>query len=200
MQTGPIQLTATANVAPSSNVNTVSLNPIADAEVASGKATSNFGTSSDIYIESAATGSKGNERGWLKFDLSSLPACSNIVGARLVMFCWSTARASMPAAVYPASTDSWTETGLTWNNQPGFGSAISTLTLASGSTNVSYSWDVTTFVQPAHALPPVHGHSPVGRGLLPHLDPPACRPETARAHLSKTHLVSWRPRRINQDV
>ncbi|MEI9999294.1 MAG: DNRLRE domain-containing protein [Verrucomicrobiota bacterium] len=146
-QTGAIQLTASASVAPFSSVNTVSLTPVADAEVASGKPTSNFGSSSDIYIQSANGGSYGNERGWLKFDLSSLPAGSNIAGARLVMFCWSATGASLPTGVSAASTDSWTETGLTWNNQPGFGNPISTVALSSGATNVSYSWDVTQFVQ-----------------------------------------------------
>ncbi|HEY0256690.1 MAG TPA: DNRLRE domain-containing protein [Candidatus Methylacidiphilales bacterium] len=145
-QSGPIQLTAMASGAPVSTVNTVSLTPIADAEIASGHATTNYGSSTSIYIQSAASG-YGNERGWLKFDLSSLPANANITGARLVMYNWKDTGASLPSSAYPGNSDTWTETGLTWNNQPAFGSALSTVTLASGSYDLDYTWDVTSFAQ-----------------------------------------------------
>ena len=146
-QTAPIQLTATASVAPFSDVNTTLLTPVADAQVEDGSPNSNFGTSNNIFIESAASGTFGNERGWLKFNLGSLPAGSNITGARLVMYNWKVSGASLPTAVFGSSDDTWTEAGITWNNQPASVSAISTLTLDSGKTNVSYAWDVTPFVQ-----------------------------------------------------
>ena len=46
-----------------------------------------------------------------------------------------------------ATDDTWTETGVTWNNQPAFGSVLDTQTLSSGTTNVWYNWNVTSFVQ-----------------------------------------------------
>ena len=153
-QGSPIQLTATASGAPVSSVNTVSLTPIADAEVASGHATTNYGSSTNIYIQSAASG-YGNERGWLKFDLSSLPSNANITGARLIMYNWKAAGAALPTSAYGGSSDSWTETGLTWNNQPSFGAATSTVTLNSSSYDLNYTWDVTSFAQSKFA-----GYSP----------------------------------------
>ena len=58
------------------------LSPVADAEVASGSGGTNFGTSTNIFIQgTTATGTFGIERGWLKFDLSGIPAGSTISSA-----------------------------------------------------------------------------------------------------------------------
>ncbi len=145
-QNGPIQLTATASGAPvgSSNV----LIPIADSGVAEGNPTSNTGTKTSMYVSSSSTSSFKDERSWVKFDLSSLPANANITGARLVMYCWSIAGAAMPAEVCTSSTDTWTETGINWSNQPTFGGAVSTNTLTAVG---SYTWDVTNVVQSDYA-------------------------------------------------
>lgn len=153
-QTGPIQLTATASGAAVSSVTTTSIKPVADAEIAQGKGTSNYGTSTGIYIQSQNSTTSGafqNERGWLKFDLSSLPASSNITGARLQMVCWKVAGASLSADAYGSTNDSWTETGLTWNNQPDpttWGSVLSSVTLSGIAT---YTWDVTPYVKTKYA-------------------------------------------------
>ena len=45
------------------------------------------------------------------------------------------------------TTDTWTETGINWNNQPAFGPQLSTQTLAAGTVNLWYNWDVTSFAQ-----------------------------------------------------
>lgn len=138
----PLTLTATA----STTSNSFSLTPVADAQVASGNPATNYGTGTNIYLQSSTSGF-GNERGWLKFDLSGLPAGSLIVGATLQLYNWKAAGASMPAAVHPVDDDSWTETGITWNSQPVFGPVLDTRTLAAGTPNSWYSWDVTSFAQ-----------------------------------------------------
>lgn len=147
-QTGAIQLTATASGAPVSSVNTISLTPVADSGVTEGNPTSNTGTKTSMYVQSSSTSSYKDERAWVKFDLSSLPANANITGARLQLTCFSAAGAALPAAVCSSSTDNWTETGITWNNQPSFGGAISTNTLTSAA---AYTWDVTNVVQSDYA-------------------------------------------------
>jgi hypothetical protein len=140
----PLTLAATATT----NAGTYLLAPIADSQVASGNPTTNYGTTGNLYIQSASSG-YGNERAWLKFDLSAIPAGSAISNATLQLWNWKAAGASMPAEVRGGSDDSWTEAGITWNNQPAFGAALSTQTLVGGTTtpNVWYNWDVTSFVQ-----------------------------------------------------
>jgi len=142
----PLTLTATANVAPGSGQNYYSLEPVADAQVESGVPGSNFNTN-NLYIQSANGGSYGNERAWLRFDLSSLPAGSTITSATLNMSCWKATGASLSAEVHGGNDDTWGETTITWNNQPTFGSVLDTQTLASGVTNLYYSWDATAFAQ-----------------------------------------------------
>ena len=140
--TAPITLSATASVSGEG----YALTPLADAEVASGSANTNFGTNANLYLESSP-GSFGVERAWLKFDLSVIPAGSTITSATLQLWNWKSAGPSMPVEVRSSSTDSWTETGITWNTQPSLGDVLDTQTLASGTSNVLYSWNVTSFVQ-----------------------------------------------------
>jgi len=153
-QAGPVtvdnpapSITLTAGAGPSSSVRYLA--PVADAQVASGHATSNYGTSSNIYLQSSSA-SYGNERDWLKFDLSVLPSGSTIIGAALQMYCWKATGPAIAAEVRGGSDDSWIESGtggLTWNTQPGYGSVLDTQTLAAGAANLWYSWDVGAFVQ-----------------------------------------------------
>jgi len=142
---------ASANlVAQASNSSNVILTPAADAQVASGKPTTTYGTSSNIYLQSASTGvsSFGNERGWLRFDLSGLPNDKVITQATLQMFCWKAAGPAMDVGVYGGTDDTWSETTITGGTQPGFdGTPLDTKSLAAGATDVWYSWDVTARVQ-----------------------------------------------------
>ena len=141
--TSSLTLTATA----AANSSTVySLSPVADSTISSGNPTTNSGTSTTLFMQSGS-GSFGNERDWLKFDLSVIPAGLTITSAQLQLFCWTAAATSLPVAVSGGDTDSWTETGITWNTQPTFGSTLNTQTLASSATNITYSWDVTSFAQ-----------------------------------------------------
>ncbi|MEI9897101.1 MAG: hypothetical protein WDN28_25375 [Chthoniobacter sp.] len=74
---GPLTLTANAMVAPGSGTNTYVLSAVADSQVSSGSATTNYGTLGYLYTQSSSTDSFGNERAWLRFDLSSIPAGSH---------------------------------------------------------------------------------------------------------------------------
>lgn len=141
--TGAITLTATANVTGGG----YGLAPVADAEVASGSPTSNFGTNSNLFVQSStASGAFGVERGWLKFDLSSIPANSTIASATLTLWNWKSTGPAFPVEVR-SGADSWTESGITWSTQPAPGNVLDSQTLASGTINTWYSWNVTSFVQ-----------------------------------------------------
>ena len=135
-----ITLTATASSQPG---NVYSLTPVADATVASGNPTTN-NNSTTLFLASG-TASFANERAWLKYDLSSIPAGSTITSAQLQLYCWAAATSPMTVAVSGSTTDSWTETGITWNTQPTFGSTLDTEVFDAGATNVLYSFDVTSF-------------------------------------------------------
>jgi len=139
----PLTLTATAT----SSTGTYPLAPVADAQVESGYPTSNYGTSNNLYVQSTSNGSYKNERAWLKFDLSGIPAGMTVSSANLKLWNWKSTGASLPAEVHGGNDDTWTETGITWNSQPAFGASLSSQTLVSGTSNVWYNWDVTSFVQ-----------------------------------------------------
>lgn len=145
-QTDPtLSLTATATLAPGANQTFYTLLSAADATVSSINATSTT-NSTTLFVASAATGF-GDERSWLRFDLSSIPAGSTITSAKLNLFCWATAGNTFVADACPANSDSWAETSINWNTQPTFGAALDSETLTAGSTNVLYTWDATSFVQ-----------------------------------------------------
>ena len=140
---GPLTLNASA----SSAAGTYFLSPVADAGVASAKPTTNTGTSTNFFVQSANGGSFGNERAWVRFDLSTLPAGQAVTGATLQLWNWKATGAALAAEVEGATSDTWTETGLTWNTQPAFGSALDTQTFAAGAANLYYNWNVGSFVQ-----------------------------------------------------
>jgi 2',3'-cyclic-nucleotide 2'-phosphodiesterase / 3'-nucleotidase / 5'-nucleotidase len=138
-----VTLTATATSQPG---NVYSLTPVADATVASGNPTANTNTTT-LFLASATTtaSSFGNERAWLKYDLTSIPAGSTITSAQLQLYCWSAATSAMTVAVSGSTNDTWTETGITWNTQPTFGVTLDTEVFDAGATNLLYSFDVTSF-------------------------------------------------------
>jgi 2',3'-cyclic-nucleotide 2'-phosphodiesterase (5'-nucleotidase family) len=139
----PLTLTATASITGA----TYALAPLADAQVASGSAAANFGTTTNLFVESStAAGTFGIERAWLKFSLAGIPSGSIISNATLQLWNWKSTGVSLPVEVRSGSNDSWTETGITYANQPAFGGVLDTQTLASGAVNAWYGWNVTPFV------------------------------------------------------
>jgi 2',3'-cyclic-nucleotide 2'-phosphodiesterase (5'-nucleotidase family) len=152
----PLPATSSGAVTLSANLSggvSYSLAPVADAQVASGGAVAgnNYGTGTNFYVQSSSTSSFGNERAWLRFDLGSLPAGLAIRSASLQLWNWKSAGASLPAAAYGGADDTWGEATLTYNNQPVFGTALDTVTLTSGTTDLYYGWNVGAFVGTKYA-------------------------------------------------
>jgi len=67
-----------------------------------------------------------NERSFAKFDLSSVPDGATITGAELKMTVKTPPSESRDYQARFISDDTWTETGITWNNQPAQGSVLAT--------------------------------------------------------------------------
>jgi fibronectin type 3 domain-containing protein len=90
--------------------------PVADAYVNDGgSANSNFGTSTRLAVKTTSTPGDGfNRNTYLKFDVRAL---TNVISAKLILTPVQVdGNAALAYAVITNS--SWTETGITWNNQP----------------------------------------------------------------------------------
>ena len=115
----------------------LNLTPVADAYVydASGSVDSNFGSGSTLVVKKSGIGF--NREAFLRFDV---PTTSGFrLGASLKLSCLSV---SVPGVHGVAKVDdnSWTETGITWNNRPTAGSVLKTWTpvaLATSSADVT---------------------------------------------------------------
>jgi len=123
--------------------NNLTLVPSADTYVRDGStAAENFGTDTMLAVKSNSQAGL-NRHIFLKFDLSSLTSVSS---AKLRLFGnFTAASGTSPVTVHAEDTDSWTETGLTWNSQPAVGSAV--VTVPVGLTAQYWEWDLTAFVQ-----------------------------------------------------
>ncbi|PYV40181.1 MAG: hypothetical protein DMG06_20985, partial [Acidobacteria bacterium] len=117
-------------------------NPVADAYVRGGTyASQNFGTAFVLEEKNSDLDSY-DRRTFLLFDLSSFSSAS-VSSAILKLYVTSLMDGTAPIAVFAVTSDSWTETGITWNNQPAFGSQVVSTSL---STTGWASFDVTSFV------------------------------------------------------
>jgi hypothetical protein len=119
------------------------LTPTADTYVRDGStAGQNFGTDTVLAVK-ANSQSGLNRHVFLKFDLSQVTSASS---AKLRLYGNFTASSgTSPVTVHEEDTDSWTETGLTWNNQPAVGAALVSTQVGLGAKY--WEWDLTAFVQ-----------------------------------------------------
>jgi hypothetical protein len=122
---------------------TVTLTPIADAYVRNGTfAAQNFGSDPQLAVKTFNGGQNFTRIAYLKFDLP----VSTVYSAKLRVFGKNPeTTAAMVMSVQGANDDSWTESGINFNNAP----ASSTATLSTISVNDQekyYELDVTSFI------------------------------------------------------
>jgi hypothetical protein len=110
-----------------------------DAYVDQALPTLNFGTGSTLLVQPGLN--LLVQRTLVQFDLPSVPSFCSVTGATLRLFANSAANGRTIQA-FRANT-SWTETGVTWNNQPGTTGSAATSSSGAG----LRSWDVTSQVQ-----------------------------------------------------
>ncbi|MGE5548927.1 MAG: DNRLRE domain-containing protein, partial [Bacteroidota bacterium] len=125
---------------------TFNLAPTADAYVSGGSATTNYGTNANLLVKGAATASYIRES-YLKFDLAGVTG--TITSATLKLYCTSIEGTPASVDAYTCTTDSWTETGITYSNKPAKGTLITSVNIPSAA--AWYSFDVTDFVNGQYA-------------------------------------------------
>jgi hypothetical protein len=114
-----------------------------DAYVDQASADSNFGTGNSLHVQSSALQPSvlGPRRTVIEFDLASIPTFCSVTAATLRLYATSAVGGRTIQALQASA--SWTETGVTWNNQPATTGAV-----ASGSSGPGLrTWDVTSQVQ-----------------------------------------------------
>jgi fibronectin type III domain protein/calcineurin-like phosphoesterase family protein len=95
---------------------TQTLNPIADSWVNSAAPTTNYGSSTSLYVDG-----DGVRYSYLKFDLSGVGG--TVTGATLQIYAGSSQATGYQ--VYSVADTSWSESALTWNTKPPMGSTSS---------------------------------------------------------------------------
>lgn len=119
---------ATINGPSSRPPTTCTLTSSADSHVRSGNGTTNYGTQQTMFAQSSLLG--GNRRSFLRFDVAScgIPSVAALVSSTLQMYIDQSGGAATLEVV--RTTGTWTETGVTWNNQPAVSGTV-TATIAS---------------------------------------------------------------------
>lgn len=122
------------------------INPVADAYVQDGAtADTNYGSATSLFMKTYGIGS--NRRAFFRFDLSGLPSTFANVMLNLNTNLGSTSDGAVPVEVYGLADSTWTESSLTWNNQPTFGAEpLATNTLSIAGANW-YTWDLTAYAR-----------------------------------------------------
>ncbi|MBN2785582.1 MAG: carbohydrate-binding protein [Pontiellaceae bacterium] len=118
---------ANSSEAVASTLSSATIAPVADTYVRDGSADTNFGTDTQLAVKNDGGG--GYTRiSYLKFDVSGL-ADADSVQLRMTPY---QVDANVTLAHELVTDDSWTEAGMTWNNQPS--GALATIANVSGYT------------------------------------------------------------------
>jgi fibronectin type 3 domain-containing protein len=142
-----------ASATPQGTGSTVTLIPTANAYVRDGSyAAMNFGGATQLQSKLGDTpGNTGwNRNIFLQFNISTLTSVSS---ATLMLYgnLTGTTPTNMVETVYGVADNTWTESGITWNNQPAIGTTALASNTVIDSTPRWYSFDITSYIQAAKA-------------------------------------------------
>lgn len=79
-------------------------------------------------------------RTWLKFHV---PSYATFQTARVYLYVYQQSGSNPTVSIHYSSNDSWSESSITWNNQPSYGGILDSKVVSGGKW---YSWDVTDVV------------------------------------------------------
>lgn len=102
----------------------LTMEPVADSYVEDGSSTNtNFGTSANLKVKNQGANTTFTRISYLKFDVRAL---TNAQNAKLKLTPYQVDGSGLTNAFELVTDDTWTETGITWNNQPGGSGVIFT--------------------------------------------------------------------------
>jgi hypothetical protein len=118
---------------------TSTVSPDADSYVQSSSPSSNFGANASLLVDGSST----TRVSYLRFPLPAAPAGETLTSAVLNVHTTTAPLAGSvdPQAVRTVGDDTWTETGITWNNRPAVGSQIGTINASAVDTAYSVTLD-----------------------------------------------------------
>ncbi len=127
-------------------LSTTNASLVADASVTSASADTNFGSAPELFIQDP-TPTNATQIAFLKFDISGI----NTINSAMLKLNGSLTNPGDPpvsASVFAVSDSSWTESGITFNNEPPIGSTISGATATVGSVNPQIdTFDISSYIQ-----------------------------------------------------
>jgi hypothetical protein len=117
----------------------------ADSYVNQASPGANTGTATTLDVRS---GSAGNRRTLVRFDLApcGIPAGALVTTSSLQLFMYTAPTLSRTYNAHRV-TGAWTETGVTWTNQPAVAASATAGVVTGTTSNVTLSWAVTADVQ-----------------------------------------------------
>ena len=116
----------------------------ADAHVRGGVyADQNFGTATQLNVKNNPDPDY-NRDAYFKFDLTGLPASAS---AKLRVFGNTDDGSAVTFSANAVADSSWSETAITYNNRPPLGATVSGQLTASGTAEIWYEFDVTSYIQ-----------------------------------------------------
>ncbi len=121
----------------------ITLRATADAYVRDGtSANTNYGSATILNVRTDST--TGNNRDtYVAFDLNTV---TNVASAKLTFTAALGASATIPTSIYASGSETWTESGLTWNNRPARTTLLATVSV-SGTAYTTYEVDLTAFIR-----------------------------------------------------
>gem|GEM_PF-2241086 len=133
------------------------LYPIEDSWVESKCPDANHGTDDELHVKTEKIYGSSMQaplcwdwcyirRAYLKFNLSAIPADTEIIHARLYLAVTRADSHPYVEVVIHKTRDDWSEYTITWKNAPTVGDFVSTNTTVNGVCQY-YSWDITSYVQ-----------------------------------------------------
>jgi hypothetical protein len=153
---GTILLTTLALMAATftpASASTTTITSEADAFVLSGSPNANRGAATRLSINN------DSKRSYFRFNLAGLPAGESVTSATFKVFTRSVPKCSQGAEVVRAAGDTWGESTITWNNQPGpTASALAQVTSWTSDRYISF--NVTSAVSGTGAVSFVLRHAP----------------------------------------
>jgi len=124
----------------------ITLDPIADAYVNSGKnANNNFGSATSLIDQTNSSPNKSYET-FLKFDISAISANVSSAILRVNGRLNNTQTPSIAVEAHNVTNTSWLENTITWNNKPAVQAAILATANVNSTTNQYYQWDLTSLI------------------------------------------------------